>query len=101
MSHKNNKERKIVNEILSTPTSVYFGCREPIWIRQKTDAKAGDTVTVNGLKQRWIYKPPYPHYEEGYAVISHKRVYNGTLLCFDGKKWIQIAGGKKCSTKKK
>lgn len=50
---KKSKVRKFVDEILSTKTSVYFGCREPIWIRQKTDAKAGDSVTVNGIKQRW------------------------------------------------
>lgn len=47
---KKNTIQRYVDEILSTQTSVYFGCRNPRWIRQKTDAKAGDTVTVNGIK---------------------------------------------------
>jgi hypothetical protein len=91
---KKSAIRKYVDEIVSTQTSVYFGFRDPRWIRQKTDAKAGDSVTVNGIKQMYKDKP-YPHYEEGYAVISNERVYNGTLLCFTGKEWIQIAGGKR------
>ena len=30
----------------------------------------------------------------GYAIISRKRVYNGTLLLFDGNKWFRLDGGK-------
>ena len=88
-----SKVLNYVEKALSGQTTLYYGCQTPKWIREKTDAKAGDTVTVYGIRQRWD-KPPYPHYEDGYAVISHKRVYNGTLLCFDGNKWFRLDGGK-------
>ena len=92
---KKNAIRQYVDEILSKETTTHYHCQEPKWIREKKDAKRGDTVTVYGIESK-LKEKPFPHYEEGCAVISHKRVYNGTLLCFDGKEWIQIAGGKIC-----
>lgn len=80
-----NYIEKVVSE--QTP----YGYQTPKWIKEKTDAKAGDTVTVCGIPKKEKTKP-YPHKEEGYAIISRKRVHNGTLLLFDGSKWIILDG---------
>ena len=85
--------KRCIEEILSTQNSVYYGIQKPKWIRSKKDAKAGDSVTVGGIADRPVEKP-FPHFTEGYGIISGKRVYNGTLLCFDSVKWSQIAGGR-------
>lgn len=95
MTKTNNSVKEFVEKFLSeqTKTSVYYGLHTPKWIREKVDAQAGDTVGVSGLKD--VYKEkPSPHFEEGYGYISGKRVYNGTLLCHDGERWIIIAGGR-------
>ncbi|WP_298767488.1 hypothetical protein [uncultured Fibrobacter sp.] len=88
-----SKVLNYVEKALSEQTTFYYGCQTPKWIREKTDAKAGDTVTVYGIPKKEKTKP-HPHKEEGYAIISRKRVYNGTLLQFDGNKWLRLDGGK-------
>lgn len=67
----------IVEKVVEGKQTIYFGIRSPDWIRVICPAKAGDTVTV-GCKS--------------YCVIDGKRVYNGSLLCYDGSKWIHIDG---------
>lgn len=95
-----NKDiRNYIAKMLSN-TTVYYGQQLPTWIRNKLDAKAGDSVTVGGIPKRPAYKP-YPHLKESYGVINHKRVYNGTLLYFDGKEWIQISGPRKSKIRRK
>lgn len=89
MTRTNKSVKKFVDKELSKKTSVYYGQYTPKWIREKTDAQAGDTVSVSGIKDRYKEKP-YPHFEEGYGYVDGKRVYNGTLLAFDGERWIFI-----------
>ena len=89
----NTTKSKVLNYVekaLSKQTTLYYGCHTPKWIREKTDAKAGDTVTVYGIPKKEKTKP-YQHKQEGYAIISRKRVYNGMLLQFDGNKWLKLA----------
>ena len=73
-----------MDKILKLQTSIYYGVKTPAWIREKIDAKAGDSVTVGGITRR-----------HGYGYVSRRRVYNGTILCYDGEKWIVLDGGKK------
>lgn len=89
MTRTNKSVKKFVEKALSKKTSVYYGLHTPKCIREKTGAQAGDTVSVSGLKDRYKEKP-YPHFEEGYGYVDGKRVYNGTLLAFDGERWIFI-----------
>ena len=93
MTRTNKSVKRFVEKALSKKTSVYYGLHTPKWIREKIDAQAGDTVSVSGLKDRYKEKP-YPHFEEGYGYVDGKRMYNGTLLAFDGERWIIIAGGR-------
>ena len=89
-----NKDiRNYIAKMLSNTKVYYYGQQLPKWIRNKLDAKAGDSVTVYGIPKKRKTKP-YPHEEEWYAIISRKRVYNGTLLLFDGNKWFRLDGGK-------
>lgn len=86
------KIRNYVDKVLSGGQTIYFGIYSPKCIRLLS-AKAGDTVTVGKIPMRVQKKPPYAKVE-GYGVIDGKRVYNGTLLCYDGSKWVYIDGGK-------
>lgn len=78
-----NKVMKYVENALRKDITVYYGNKNPKWIRDKIDAKAGDTVTVS------VTKP------SKYGIVNKKRVYNSTILIFDGEKWIVIDGGRK------
>lgn len=89
MARTNKSVKRFVEKELSNKTSVYYGLHTPKWIREKTGEQAGDTVCVSGLKDRYKGKP-YPHFEEGYGYVNGNRVYNGTLLAFDGERWIFI-----------
>ena len=89
----------IVEKVVEGKQPIYFGIRSPDWIRVICPANAGDTVTVGGIPKRVQKKAPYAKVE-GYGVIDRKRVYNGSLLCYDGSKWIHIDGGKRDDTEK-
>lgn len=91
--------RNYIAKMLSN-TTVYYGQQLPTWIRNKLDAKPGDSVTVGGIPKKPTYMP-YPHLKESYGVINHKRVYNGTLLYFDGKEWSQISEPRKSKKRRK
>lgn len=47
-----SKVLNYVEKALSEQTTFYYGCQTPKWIREKTDAKAGDTVTVYGIPKK-------------------------------------------------
>lgn len=47
-----SKVLNYVEKALSGQTTLYYGCQTPKWIREKTDAKAGDTVTVYGIPKK-------------------------------------------------
>ena len=86
---KKDSVMRYVQNALGKQTSVYFGCQSPKWIRSKMDAHAGDTVTVYDIPKIRLKKPPFT-LRESFAVINHRRVHNGTLLCFDGEDWIKL-----------